>query len=50
MPLLSSMHGELPVEANDLRDPFVFTDDDGVTYLFYVGGGEKAIGAAILIF
>ena len=33
--------------ANALRDPFVFEDGDNL-YLFYVGGGEQAIGVAQL--
>jgi hypothetical protein len=33
--------------ANALRDPFIFEDGDK-RYLFYVGGGEQAIGVARL--
>jgi hypothetical protein len=32
---------------NALRDPFIF-EDEGKLYLFYVGGGEQAIGLALL--
>jgi len=32
---------------NSIRDPFVF-EDDGQLYLFYSGGGERAIGVARL--
>jgi beta-xylosidase len=35
-------------EANELRDPYLFKDDDGRKYLLYVGRGEKAIGIANL--
>lgn len=33
--------------VNAIRDPFVF-EDEGKLYLFYVGGGEQAIGIARL--
>jgi hypothetical protein len=29
-----------------LRDPYLFTDQDGTTYLYYTGRGEEAIGVA----
>jgi hypothetical protein len=45
---MPSLRGELDNAANELRDPFAFRDDDGQLYLFYVGGGEKAIGVARL--
>jgi len=32
-----------------LRDPFVFRDEGGGLYLFYVGGGEQGIGVAKLL-
>ena len=35
--------------ANELRDPYVFTDDDGQVYLLYVGSGEQAIGLARIL-
>lgn len=39
----------MPVEAsNALQDPDFFLDQDGRTYLFYVGGGERGIGVAEL--
>lgn len=45
-----SLRGELDVRANELRDPFVIRDENnGQLYLFYVGGGEKAIGVARLL-
>jgi hypothetical protein len=50
LPALRSLRGELAEEANELRDPFVFEDDDGQKYLLYVGRGEKAIGIARLRF
>ena len=45
---LPSLRGEVTGNANEIRDPYVFIDQDGVTYLLYSAGGEKAIGAAIL--
>jgi len=45
----TSLRGELGLPANELRDPFVFTDEDGQTYLLYVGSGEQAIGLARLV-
>jgi hypothetical protein len=30
-------------DSNALRDPYVFTDDDGQAYLLYAGGPEEAI-------
>jgi len=35
-------------DENALRDPFLFTDVDGQTYLLYSGMGEHGIGLAIL--
>lgn len=32
---------------NALRDPFLF-EEDGALYLFYAGGGERAIGLALV--
>jgi beta-xylosidase len=46
---MPSLRGEMYEAANELRDPFVFRDKDGRLYLYYVGGGEKAIGIARLI-
>ncbi len=48
LPAWRSIRGELPVEENELRDPYVFIDRDGRRYLLYVGRGEKAIGIADL--
>ena len=36
--------------VRQLRDPFVFEDNDGELYLFYTGAGEEAIGVASLTF
>jgi hypothetical protein len=47
--VMPSLRGEMYEAANELRDPFVFRDKDGRLYLYYVGGGEKAIGVARLI-
>ena len=38
------------VGVNELRDPAVFVDSDGKTYIFYTGNGEGAIGGAKLVF
>jgi len=46
---MPSLRGELDVPAKELRDPYVFRDEDKQLYLFYVGGGEKAIGVARLL-
>jgi hypothetical protein len=48
LPVLSSLRGEMDTAARDLRDPYVLRDADGQLYLYYVGGGEKAIGMAYL--
>ena len=48
LPIYPSLRGELDIEAHELRDPFVFRDSDGDLYLYYVGGGEQAIGVARL--
>lgn len=48
LPVQASLRGELDVAAHELRDPYVFRDSDGSLYLYYVGGGEKAIGVARL--
>ena len=34
--------------VRQLRDPYIFEDDDGQAYLFYSGAGEEAIGFARL--
>lgn len=49
IPVLPSLRGEMDVLANELRDPYVLRDSDGQLYLYYVGGGEKAIGVARLV-
>jgi len=48
IPVIASLRGEMDIAAHDLRDPYVFRDEDGTLYLYYVGGGEKAIGVARL--
>jgi hypothetical protein len=48
LPMLSSIRGELDLPAHELRDPYVFEDEDGQLYLYYVGAGEQAIGVARL--
>jgi len=42
--------GFAPENVNQLRDPFVFEDEDGTLYLFYSGCGEDAIGLVKLIY
>lgn len=44
-----SIRGEIGSVVNQLRDPDVFQDDDGKTYLLYAGGGESGIGIASLV-
>ncbi|MFQ5565424.1 MAG: hypothetical protein ACE5EU_03580 [Paracoccaceae bacterium] len=46
LPLETSIMGGLECRARELRDPCVFTDADGTTYLLYCGGGESGIGIA----
>ena len=45
----TSLRGEMGLPSNEVRDPYVFTDDDGQVYLLYVGSGEQAIGLARLL-
>mgnify|MGYP006128520685 CR=1 FL=1 len=45
---LPSLRGEIVIAANELRDPYLFKDQDGSKYLLYVGAGEQAIGIASL--
>lgn len=45
-----SENGKANTMLNDVRDPFIFEDTDGKLYLFYVGGGERAIGVASIEF
>lgn len=49
LPIHKSIRGELDLPSHELRDPFLFRDSDGAFYLFYVGGGERGIGAARLV-
>jgi hypothetical protein len=46
--VMSSLRGEMIEASRELRDPFVLRDVDQKLYLYYVGGGEKAIGVARL--
>ena len=46
-PLVASQNGA-EIGVNQLRDPYIFEDDDGQVYLFYSGAGEEAIGFARL--
>ena len=48
LPVSKSTIGAVDETVRELRDPCVFVDADGQTYLFYVGGGEKGIGIARL--
>jgi hypothetical protein len=41
-----SVGGPAPEDVCELRDPFLFEDVDGKSYLFYAGRGEDAIGVA----
>ena len=36
------------VSVNQLRDPYVFEEDNGDLYLLYTSGGEQNIGIASL--
>ncbi|MGB0369942.1 MAG: hypothetical protein ACPGN3_01230 [Opitutales bacterium] len=44
-PLAAGKNGQTGF-MNAMRDPDLFRDADGQVYLFYVGGGESAIGIA----
>lgn len=46
--LETSMMGAVDERVRELRDPCVFEDDDGRTYLLYCGAGERGIGIAML--
>ncbi len=48
LPLEASQPGGTEVRKRELRDPFVFRDDDGKAYMVYAGAGECAIGIATL--
>ncbi|MBK6510397.1 MAG: hypothetical protein IPG06_13715 [Haliea sp.] len=49
LPLSPSEQGAARDKVNQLRDPAIFQDVDGSLYLFYSGGGERAIGLARLM-
>lgn len=44
----SSVRGEVTGMVNQLRDPAILRDQDGVTFLFYTGAGEQNIGVVNL--
>ncbi len=44
----NSQGSTAPENVNELRDPYLFEDDDGMLYLFYCGRGEDAIGVALV--
>jgi len=46
IPPSPSSGGTAPENVNQLRDPCIFKDTDGVMYLFYSARGEDAIGIA----
>ena len=48
LPIVPSIRSFWPEPANQLRDPFVFVDDDGEAYLFYAVAGESGIAVAHL--
>lgn len=48
LPMETSVMGALDRRMRELRDPCVFEDADGRTYLLYCGAGESAIGIAAL--
>lgn len=48
LPLDVSTMGTETTRVRQLRDPCVFVDDDGASYLFYGGAGESGIGIARL--
>ncbi len=43
-----SIMGAVERRVRELRDPGVFDDVDGKTYLLYCGGGESGIGLAAI--
>lgn len=43
-----SIRGEIGMKVNQLRDPYIFQEEEKL-YLLYVGGGEQAIGIVELI-
>lgn len=46
IPPTNSQGSTAPENVNQLRDPYIFKDNDGTLYLFYCGRGEDAIGVA----
>jgi hypothetical protein len=46
IPPTNSQGSTAPENVNQLRDPYIFKDNDGRLYLFYCGRGEDAIGVA----
>ena len=48
LPLKKSVAGAIKRRENALRDPAIFVDADGRTYLFYSVAGESGIGIAEL--
>lgn len=50
LPLATSTMGAVQEPVRELRDPCVFKDTDGSTYLLYCGAGEQGIGIATLTF
>ncbi len=49
LPVKRSTAGAAKVPLNELRDPAIFEDDDGRTYLLYSVAGESGIAIAELI-
>ena len=45
---LPSLRAKIGSKVNQLRDPYIFVDDDEQLYLLYTGGGGQAIGIAKL--
>lgn len=48
IPPTNSQGSTAPENVNELRDPYIFKDNDGTLYLFYCGRGEDAIGVALI--
>jgi hypothetical protein len=46
LPLATSRIGWAPTRLRELRDPCLFVDEDGQSYLLYCGAGEAGIGIA----
>lgn len=49
LPTSPSTPGTTAGRVNGLRDPFIFSDNNGGTYLFYAIGGERGIALAKFI-